>query len=111
VGNRTHTSRKPYRTDLTDAQWALVEPRILAFENRRRPGPERTVCLREVTNTLLYQNRTGCQWDMLPTPFTVIALCTKIRSGKELDRTGRRMRRAKPCCSEPSLIVLWNRAP
>ena len=58
--------RKPYRTDLTDDQWALLEPLLLAFEERIRPGPERTVSLREVTNTLLYQNRTGCQWDMLP---------------------------------------------
>jgi putative transposase len=58
--------RKAYPTDLTDAQWALVEPVILAYEDRLRPGPERTVDLREVTNTLLYQNRTGCQWAYLP---------------------------------------------
>ncbi len=58
--------RKAYSTDLTDEQWALVEPVILAYEDRIRPGPERTVDLREVTNTLLYQNRTGCQWALLP---------------------------------------------
>ena len=54
--------RKPYATDLTDAQWALLEPVLVAFENRVRPGPERTVDLREVVNTLRYLNRTGCQW-------------------------------------------------
>src|SRR4051794_31157966 len=59
-------SRKAYPTDLTDAQWALLEPLVLGFENRVRPGPERTVDLREVVNTLLYQNRTGCQWAFLP---------------------------------------------
>lgn len=58
--------RKSYPTDLTDEQWALVEAIILAFEDRIRPGPERSVDLREVTNTLLYQNRTGCQWAFLP---------------------------------------------
>lgn len=58
--------RKAYSTDLTDEQWSLVEPIILAYEDRTRPGPERTVDLREVTNTLLYQNRTGCQWAFLP---------------------------------------------
>jgi putative transposase len=58
--------RKAYPTDLTDEQWALVEPILLAYEDRLRPGPERTVDLREVTNTLLYQNRTGCQWAFLP---------------------------------------------
>jgi len=59
-------TRKPYVTDLTDAQWTLLEPLLLAFENRIRPGPQREVDLREVTNTLLFQNRTGCQWRLLP---------------------------------------------
>lgn len=60
------STRKPYPTDLTDAQWALLEPLILAFEDRVRPGPERVVNLREVVNTLRYLNRTSCQWAMLP---------------------------------------------
>jgi putative transposase len=59
-------SRKPYATDLSDAQWALLEPFLLAFENRVRPGPEREVDLREVVNTLRYVNRTGCQWALIP---------------------------------------------
>jgi putative transposase len=59
-------ARKPYVTDLTDAQWALLEPLLLAFEDRVRPGPRREVNLREVVNTLLYQNRTGCQGALLP---------------------------------------------
>jgi len=59
-------SRKPYPSDLTDAQWTLLEPLVLAYENRVRPGPEREVDLREVVNTLRYLNRTGCQWAFLP---------------------------------------------
>jgi putative transposase len=59
-------TRKSYPSDLTDAQWEILEPLLLAFENRVRPGPEREVDLREVINTLLYQNRTGCQWAFLP---------------------------------------------
>jgi putative transposase len=58
--------RKPYPSDLTDAQWAILEPILLAFEDRVRPGPKREVDLREVINTLLYLNRTGCQWAFLP---------------------------------------------
>ena len=58
--------RKRYPSDLTDAQWAILEPLLLAFENRVRPGPKREVDLREVINTLLYLNRTGCQWAFLP---------------------------------------------
>src|SRR5947209_19854937 len=59
-------SRKPYASDLTDDQWAVLEPLLLTFEVRVRPGPVREVDLREVVNTLRYLNRTGCQWRMLP---------------------------------------------
>jgi len=59
-------SRKPYPTDLTDAQWDLLEPLLLDYEDRIRPGPKREVDLREVVNTLRYLNRTGCQWALLP---------------------------------------------
>src|SRR4051812_42377423 len=58
--------RKRYPSDVTDAQWGVLEPLLLAFEDRVRPGPERAVDLREVVNTLYYQNRTGCQWAFLP---------------------------------------------
>ena len=55
--------RKPYPTDLTDEQWALVQPLIPPAKSG---GAPRTVDVREVLNTLFYQARTGCQWDMLP---------------------------------------------
>src|SRR5438132_12833325 len=55
--------RKPYSTDLTDEQWHIMQPLIPAAKPGGRP---REVDLREVLNTLFYQNRTGCQWDMLP---------------------------------------------
>jgi len=60
------SARKPYPSDLTDAQWAVLEPLVLALERRVRPGPELAVNLREVLNTLLDPNRTGCQWAYLP---------------------------------------------
>jgi putative transposase len=59
-------TRKPYATDISDAQWAILEPLLLEFEERVRPGPKREVDLREVVNTLRYLNRTGCQWALLP---------------------------------------------
>ena len=55
--------RKPYLTDLTDEQWAILEPLIPPAKWGGRP---REVNLREVLNTIFYQNRTGCQWDLLP---------------------------------------------
>lgn len=55
--------RKPYRTDLTDAQWKLIKPLIPPAKPGGRP---REVVMREVLNTLFYQARTGCQWELLP---------------------------------------------
>jgi putative transposase len=55
--------RKPYRTDLTDAQWKLIKPLIPPAKPGGRP---REVDMREALNTLLYQARTGCQWELLP---------------------------------------------
>jgi putative transposase len=56
-------ARKAYPTDLTDAQWAILEPLVPSCKHGGRP---RTVNIREVINTILYLDRTGCQWDMLP---------------------------------------------
>jgi len=59
-------SRKQYPSDLTDEQWAIVEPMIPPAKQRLRGGRPRQVDMREVLNTLFYLNRSGCQWDMLP---------------------------------------------
>jgi putative transposase len=55
--------RKAYKSDLTDEQWEVIEPLLPAAKPGGRP---RTVDLREVVNTLFYQDRTGVQWDYLP---------------------------------------------
>jgi putative transposase len=55
--------RKPYRSDLSDAQWDLIKDLIPPAKSG---GRHRTVDVREVINTLMYQARTGCQWDFLP---------------------------------------------
>jgi putative transposase len=55
--------RKRYPSDLTDRQWVVLEPLI---PPARHGGAPRTVDMREVLNTLFYQCRSGCQWDMLP---------------------------------------------
>jgi putative transposase len=55
--------RKRYPSDLTDEQWALIEPLLPPAKPGGRP---REVDLREVVNALFYQARTGCQWDFLP---------------------------------------------
>jgi putative transposase len=54
--------RKPYPSDLTDEQWSLIEP-LIPVNTVGRP---RQVDMREALNAILYLNRSGCQWDMLP---------------------------------------------
>jgi transposase len=56
-------ARKPYPSDLTDEQWARVEPLIPAAKPGGRP---REVDVREVVNGVLYLNRNGCGWRALP---------------------------------------------
>jgi transposase len=53
---------KPYPSDLTDAQWEILKPLIPSSS----VGRPRVVEMREVLNTIFYQNRSGCQWNMLP---------------------------------------------
>lgn len=50
--------RKAYPTDLTDEQWAIAAPLLPPAKAEGRP---REVDLREVMNSILYLNRTGCQ--------------------------------------------------
>ena len=52
-----------YPSDLTDAEWALVEPLI---PPAKRGGRQRTVVVREVLNGIFYILATGCQWRALP---------------------------------------------
>ena len=52
-----------YPSDLTDAEWALIERLI---PPARRGGRKRTVDVREVLNAIFYVLSTGCQWKALP---------------------------------------------
>ena len=60
--------RKAYKTDLTDAEWVVIEPLIAAWKARHPSvsGHQGRYSKREIVNALRYQNRTGCQWELLP---------------------------------------------
>jgi putative transposase len=58
--------RKPYSTDLSDAQWARIAPLI---PPAKPGGRRRSVNVREVLNAILYFLRTGSQWRNLPHDF------------------------------------------
>ena len=51
-----------YPSDLTDDQWAILEP-LIPWTHE---GRVRTVSMRKVVNGILYRSRAGCQWRMLP---------------------------------------------
>ncbi|MCA1698475.1 MAG: IS5 family transposase [Actinobacteria bacterium] len=59
------STRRRYPTDLTDRQWALVEP-LLPAPPRGPAGRKPKHDKREVVNAILYQARAGGAWRMLP---------------------------------------------
>jgi transposase len=65
------TARRPYRTDLSDARWALIEPMLSAWRARRAGLGIAKIQhdLREIVNAILYVNRTGIAWEYLPHDF------------------------------------------
>lgn len=69
----TETTRRQYRRDglryasnLTDAEWALIEPLLPPPALVGRP---RKTDLRHVTEAILYMASTGCQWRQIPRAF------------------------------------------
>ena len=60
-----HSSLR-YASDLTDAEWNLIEPMI---PPARRGGRKRTANVRGILNGIFYLLWTGCQWDGLPKDF------------------------------------------
>ncbi len=52
-----------YPSDLTDDEWALINPLI---PPAKRGGNKRTIAEREVVNGIMYILATGCQWAALP---------------------------------------------
>lgn len=51
-----------YPSDLTDAQWATLEPLL----NLDPDEPARTHHVRDIADAIFYLNRTGCAWRYLP---------------------------------------------
>ena len=64
----TSKNNTTYDTDLTDAQWQLIEPLLPPPDTS---GTPRTTNLRHLVNALLYRLKTGCQWKMLPKDFAI----------------------------------------
>ena len=61
-----------YETDLSDAEWALIEPLMPAPNPRGRP---RAWPLREIVNAIFYVLRGGIAWRLLPREFRPAPPC------------------------------------
>ncbi len=58
--------RRAYPSDLTNGQWALIEPMIPDAAPGGRP---RRAAKREIVDAILYFLRAGCSWRLLPHDF------------------------------------------
>jgi transposase len=60
---RYNRDKLRYPSDLSDEEWALVEPLIAPG---KRGGGKRTVVMRNVVDGVMYILSTGCQWRAIP---------------------------------------------
>jgi transposase len=58
--------RRSYATDLTDAEWRILEPLLPA---EKPGGRHRLYPMREIINALRYLLRSGCSWRSIPHDF------------------------------------------
>jgi transposase len=112
------TPRRAYRTDLSDARWALVEPVLAAWRAARAEaglGLSAPVHdLREIVNAILYVNRTGIAWEYLPHDFPPYKTVYDYYAKWEKDGTTetihdelrRRVRRAAGRSEQPSAVIM-----
>jgi putative transposase len=95
-------SNHKYPSDLTDEQWALIEPHLPPAPTGGRP---RSTDMRDVLDATLYILRTGCQWRYLPADFppksTVWRYFNRWRRGGILDVIHDRLRRKTRTAEKP----------
>jgi putative transposase len=66
---------RSYPTDLTNEQWAIMDPLLPSPKTEGRTGRPREYSYREIVNGIFYVLRTGCTWDMMPHDLPPKATC------------------------------------
>jgi len=105
------TDRKRYPSDLTDAEWALIEAFV---QQKAGPGRPHEIDRREIVNALFYLTGTGCQWRYLPKDLPdyhsvnyYFRLWTKDRTIEQINTVLRRhIRIVHGRDAEPSAAIL-----
>jgi transposase len=112
------TFRRAYRSDLSDARWALIEPVLSAWRRTRAEaglGLSAPVHdLREIVNAILYVNRTGMAREYLPHDFPPFKTVYDYYAKWETDGTAEtihdilrsKVRKAAGRSEEPSAAIL-----
>ena len=83
--------RKPYPTDLSDAEWNYIQPHLPTPTGHGRP---RIHDLREILNAVFYVLKSGCQWRLLPREFPPWKTVFHYFRTWRIDGTWERMNRA-----------------
>ena len=112
----TTSAPRGYATDLTETEWLLLEPLLpRRVRGQGQPGRPTAVDLRAILNALLYLNRTGCQWRLLPHEFpnhnTVRYYFDKWRDDGTWERLNAELAKAKREVvdereAEPSAVIV-----
>jgi transposase len=110
------SERKPYPSDLSDERWALIEPVITGWKAAHPSvsGHQGKYAMREIVNAILYQGRTGCQWDFLPHDLPPRSAVHYYYAAWSRDGTGQAIhdllrwhtREKRGRLADPSLVVL-----
>jgi putative transposase len=108
-------TRRPYPSDLSDEEWAILEPLLASAEKRGRPPrwPKR-----RIADAVFYLLRSGCAWRMLPREYppwpTVYYHFRKWRLDGRLrqahDHLRAAVREAEGRAPEPSGAILDSQA-
>src|SRR5215203_7080288 len=83
--------RKPYPTDLSDAEWTRLQSYLPSLKAESRL---RTHSLRDVLDAIFYIVRSGCAWRLLPHDFPPWSTVYHYFRAWRLDGTWERMHRA-----------------
>ena len=84
-------SSKIYPSDLSDAEWELLEHHLPAPKRRGRP---RLHSPRDVLDAVFYVLKSGCQWRMLPRDFPPWKTVFRYFRAWRIDGTWERLHRA-----------------